>query len=147
MAAVGLLAGSSAAGGNCPADITGDGQVDGADLSVLLGGWGLGGISDITGDGVTNGTDLGVLLGSWGLCPEAPVEISVSAGAAALSFTEGGSVGVAFTIEVDGVGDAAVVLEVGDVHALQVRRQPIAGEQALAEAVPVHRLDERVPRR
>jgi hypothetical protein len=64
MAAVGLLAGSAAAGGNCPADITGDGQVDGADLSVVLGGWGLGGVSDITGDGITNGTDLGVLLGS-----------------------------------------------------------------------------------
>ncbi|MFZ9692740.1 MAG: hypothetical protein ACO3EP_11940, partial [Phycisphaerales bacterium] len=114
---VGLCSPSALGGGNCPADVTGDGQVDGADLSVVLGGWGLGGVSDITGDGITNGTALGVLLGSWGPCPEAPIEIAVNAGATSLSFTEGGSVGVAFTIEVSGVGDAAVVLEVSQLSA------------------------------
>ena len=107
-----LFAGLASAGGSCPADVTGDGEVDGADLSVVLGGWGQPGPSDISGDGNTDGTDLGLLLGSWGPCPEAPVEISVAAGAAAISFTEGGSVGLAYTIQVSGIGDAAVVLEV-----------------------------------
>ena len=107
-----LFAGLASAGGSCPADVTGDGEVDGADLSVVLGGWGQPGPSDISGDGNTDGTDIGLLLGSWGPCPEAPVEISVAAGAAAISFTEGGSVGLAYTIQVSGIGDAAVVLEV-----------------------------------
>jgi hypothetical protein len=52
----------------CPADLTGDGQVDGADLGLLLGSWG-GAQGDLTGDGVTDGADLGLLLGAWGACP------------------------------------------------------------------------------
>ena len=53
----------------CPADLTGDGQVDGADLGLLLGAWGGPGASDLTGDGNTDGADLGLLLGAWGACP------------------------------------------------------------------------------
>jgi hypothetical protein len=49
-----------------PADLNGDGAVNGADLGLLLGNWGQGGASDLNGDGTTNGADLGLLLGSWG---------------------------------------------------------------------------------
>ena len=52
----------------CSADLTGDGQVDGADLGLLLGSWG-GAQGDLTGDGFTDGADLGLLLGAWGACP------------------------------------------------------------------------------
>ena len=49
-------------------DLNGDGVVDGADLSSLLGGWG--GTStdlDLDGDGQVGGPDLAILLGAWGL--------------------------------------------------------------------------------
>jgi hypothetical protein len=52
----------------CEADFNGDGQVDGADLGLLLGSWGTA-QGDLTGDGVTDGADLGLLLGAWGACP------------------------------------------------------------------------------
>lgn len=51
----------------CPADLDGDGQVDAADLAVLLGSWGTGKI-DLDGDGATNASDLSILLGAWGGC-------------------------------------------------------------------------------
>ncbi len=50
-------------------DLDGDGQVDGADLGLLLSGWGqcLRGccVGDLNGDGVVDGADLGALLGAW----------------------------------------------------------------------------------
>lgn len=48
-------------------DLDGDGLVDGADLSALLGGWG-GDVPalDLDGDGLVGGGDLAVLLGAWG---------------------------------------------------------------------------------
>ena len=53
-----------------PADLNGDGVVDGADLGLLLGMWGGCGSAfcpaDLNGDGVVDGADLGVLLGAWG---------------------------------------------------------------------------------
>jgi len=52
----------------CLGDFVVDGQIDGSDLGVLLGGWGTA-TTDITGDGNTDGADLGVLLGAWGACP------------------------------------------------------------------------------
>ncbi|MBL9149961.1 MAG: hypothetical protein JNM94_14830 [Phycisphaerae bacterium] len=55
--------------GFCAPDLNIDGKVDGADLGVLLGGWGTSGVSDINDDGITNGQDLGLLLGAWGTCP------------------------------------------------------------------------------
>ncbi|HMN95061.1 MAG TPA: VCBS repeat-containing protein [Phycisphaerales bacterium] len=48
-----------------PGDLNGDGKVDGADLGLLLGGWGDAGATDVNCDGTTDGADLGVLLGSW----------------------------------------------------------------------------------
>ena len=55
-------------------DFDGDGVVGGADLSIMLGGWGVCSdptdcIADLTGDGLVNGADLSLLLGAWGLCP------------------------------------------------------------------------------
>ena len=49
-----------------PGDINGDGVVDGTDLSILLGYWGLDAPDvDINGDGVIDGTDLSIVLGHW----------------------------------------------------------------------------------
>jgi hypothetical protein len=52
----------------CPADFNGDRVVAGADLGMLLGGWG-GPDYDLNGDGISDGADLGILLGAWGNCP------------------------------------------------------------------------------
>lgn len=53
----------------CPADLDGDGTVDGADLTILLGDWGVSGSSnDLTGDGVVDGADLTIVLSEWGTC-------------------------------------------------------------------------------
>ena len=46
-------------------DLNGDGQVNGADLGLLLGAWGTP-AADLNGDGTTDGADLGLLLGAWG---------------------------------------------------------------------------------
>lgn len=51
----------------CPADLTRNGGVDGADLAVVLGAWGTAN-ADISGDGTTDGADLALVLGSWGSC-------------------------------------------------------------------------------
>ena len=48
-----------------PADLNGDGQVNGVDLTQLLGCWGTA-CADIDGDGVTGGSDLTALLAAWG---------------------------------------------------------------------------------
>lgn len=57
----------------CPADLTGDGLIDGVDLATVLGAWGTTGTpgfpSDINVDGVVDGADLAIVLGSWGDCP------------------------------------------------------------------------------
>ena len=56
----------------CLGDLNDDGVVNGADISVLLGFWGLTGkgvAGDIVPDGTVNGADLAAVLGSWGECP------------------------------------------------------------------------------
>ena len=58
----------------CPGDISGNGAVDGVDLSVLLGVWGTDGSggefdADVTNGGIVNGADLTIILGGWGPCP------------------------------------------------------------------------------
>lgn len=53
----------------CPADLDGNGEVDGADLGLLLGAWDTSGPGDIDGSGLVDGADLGLLLGAWGTCP------------------------------------------------------------------------------
>lgn len=61
--------GSNNGGGTCTAgDIDCDGEVDGADLALLLGNWGScpGCAADIDGDGSVGGSDLALLLGNWG---------------------------------------------------------------------------------
>lgn len=54
-----------------PADLSGDCQVDGVDLALLLGAWGAvkpgaDASADLNHDGVVSGIDLAFLLGEWG---------------------------------------------------------------------------------
>jgi hypothetical protein len=58
------------AGPPCPADLDGNGVVDGGDLGLLLGQWGTAGSADFDQTGIVDGADLGVLLGAWGPCPQ-----------------------------------------------------------------------------
>lgn len=53
------------ASGN-PADLNGDGSVDGSDLAILLNQWGGSGNADLDGDGSVGGGDLAILLNAWG---------------------------------------------------------------------------------
>jgi hypothetical protein len=56
-------------GGTCPADLSGDGVVNGIDLAMLLADWGDGtSAPDLDDSGVVNGLDLAILLGAWGAC-------------------------------------------------------------------------------
>jgi hypothetical protein len=48
-----------------PADLDGNGVVNGADLAILLGQWGIDGTADLDGSGAVDGADLAILLGSW----------------------------------------------------------------------------------
>ena len=49
-----------------PADLNRDGRVDGADLGILIGGWGSSDpVLDLDGSGEVDGGDFGVLLASW----------------------------------------------------------------------------------
>ena len=54
------------------ADITANGNVDGADLGALLAFWGPAGTvlpeADLNRDGIVDGADLGLLLANWGPC-------------------------------------------------------------------------------
>ncbi|MCA9285339.1 MAG: CRTAC1 family protein [Phycisphaerales bacterium] len=52
----------------CPADLDGNGTVDGADLGALLAAWGGRGAGDLDGSGTVDGADLGALLAAWGDC-------------------------------------------------------------------------------
>jgi hypothetical protein len=58
----------------CPSDISGNGGVDGVDLSLVLTTWGSDGQQglldcDINDDGIVSGPDLAILLSGWGPCP------------------------------------------------------------------------------
>lgn len=52
----------------CPADLSGDGIVNGGDIGLLLAAWGTPDV-DLDGDGTTGGADLGLILAAWGPCP------------------------------------------------------------------------------
>jgi hypothetical protein len=55
------------------ADLTGDGVVNGGDLSIVLGFWGTPAktlpAADLNRDGIVDAADLAAILGSWGPCP------------------------------------------------------------------------------
>lgn len=59
---------------SCPADLTGDGVVDGSDMGCMLSAWGTigsqsgAGESDLDLSGTVDAGDLGVLLAAWGAC-------------------------------------------------------------------------------
>ena len=56
---------------DCPADIDGDGVVNGLDLAVVLAAWGSSHpVADFNGDGQVDGQDLAVILAAWGSCTE-----------------------------------------------------------------------------
>ena len=46
-------------------DINNDGCVNGSDLGIFFGNWGLDGVSDFNSDGITDGEDLAILLANW----------------------------------------------------------------------------------
>jgi hypothetical protein len=48
-----------------PADLNGDGVVNGADLGAMLASWGQPGAADLDGSGTVDGADLGALLAAW----------------------------------------------------------------------------------
>jgi len=52
----------------CPADVSGDGRVDAADLAVLVAGWGAAGLGDLDGSGAIDAADLAALIATWGPC-------------------------------------------------------------------------------
>ena len=54
--------------GPIPADLNEDGRVDGADLGLLMAGWG-GRSPDLDGSGSVDGGDLGILLAAWTTTP------------------------------------------------------------------------------
>jgi hypothetical protein len=49
-----------------PADFTGDGVVDAADLAALIAAWGSSGPADLDADGVVDAADLAALIAAWG---------------------------------------------------------------------------------
>lgn len=54
----------------CPADLDGNGTVNGADLGLMLIEWGTDApAADLDANGIVNGGDLGLLLIAWGACP------------------------------------------------------------------------------
>jgi hypothetical protein len=57
---------SATIGGGNPADLNGDGVVNGQDLGLLLAGWGGSGPADLDQDGIVGGGDLARLLTNWG---------------------------------------------------------------------------------
>jgi hypothetical protein len=62
-------AGTCTVGSACPADINGDGQVSGTDLTQLLAGWGsTEDAVDLNNDGTVDGLDLASVLAGWGPC-------------------------------------------------------------------------------
>jgi hypothetical protein len=55
---------------DCPGDVTGDGEVDVADVVEVIVSWGAcsGCAADVTGDGQVNVQDLVEVLVHWGMC-------------------------------------------------------------------------------
>lgn len=57
----------------CPADISSDQVVGGADIAIVLGFWNTNDpLADINDDGFVDGADITEILGNWGDCPFEP---------------------------------------------------------------------------
>lgn len=68
-AIVAFVAGAPTVHAQCAGDLDDNGIVGGADLGLLLVGWGgADPTTDINGNGVTDAADLGILLAGWGVC-------------------------------------------------------------------------------
>jgi hypothetical protein len=52
----------------CPADLNGDGEVNGADIGLFMAEWGGSGRGDLNSDSNIDAADLGMLLSMWGDC-------------------------------------------------------------------------------
>ncbi len=53
----------------CYTDLSSDGLIDGKDLTILLGDWGVAmSPADFNNDGMVDGADLTLLLSTWGPC-------------------------------------------------------------------------------
>ncbi|MDA0658834.1 MAG: hypothetical protein O2931_08425 [Planctomycetota bacterium] len=61
----GLFPSVIAGGGTSPADLTGDGRIDAADLSVIFGNWARSGAGDLSGDGIVDAADLAIVFSNW----------------------------------------------------------------------------------
>ena len=61
-------------GDACIGDLNRDGDVDGADMGLLLASWSTNGAGDLNGDGMVDGADVGLLLAYWGPCPADPCD-------------------------------------------------------------------------
>lgn len=81
----------------CPADLDGNGDVDGGDLAILLGSWETCSDcnncpADLNLDCEVDGADLAILLASWGACPDCyEPEESSGGGGGELNGMGGGS--------------------------------------------------------
>jgi hypothetical protein len=53
---------------DCPADLTGSGAVDAADLAALIASWGQPGPADLDNSGAVGASDLAALIAAWGPC-------------------------------------------------------------------------------
>ena len=76
MVATVVLCLSASVRSQCPGDITGNGQINDADLGLVLAAWASDGTdepgSDVNQDGIVNGADLAFVLGAWGPCVTTP---------------------------------------------------------------------------
>lgn len=53
----------------CPADITGDGLINVADLMIVIANWGAVGAGDTNNNGTVDVSDLLLVISNWGSCP------------------------------------------------------------------------------
>lgn len=81
--------------GSCATDLNVDGTTNGADLGVLLGGWGQAGLTDLNRDGTTDGVDVGLLFAAWGIAPSDGGRSPADPGQSCQARTSGGPAGFA----------------------------------------------------
>jgi predicted outer membrane repeat protein len=121
---------------SCPADINGDGVVNGADMGTLLATWGSCASADCPADLDCNGTvagpDLGILLSTWGPCVEDSKSLAF-----AMSSSSGASVPMPSLLlgylGVASIGAAIEVLEGLSFAEMSAILETFAGSGASAE--------------